>query len=164
MLFDFLYSVILHMLISHFPLPCWWRRCRLSLLHYTTKLRGGQEKIFSDVAALPQWCYGIAIVMYCALSAKWCDVSAFSRAKRTSLAKQTSRPKGTSRSAQAEHIVEKSHSLTRMAFFLAHPYKIDPYRKFFRNRSILFSQRIDLSLGDDGLRKSPEKEIFQLCR
>ena len=38
------------------------------------------------------------------------------------------------------------HSL----FFLAHPYKIDPYRKFFRNRSMVFSQWIDLSLGDDG--------------
>jgi len=33
---------------------------------------------------------------------------------------------------------------------LAHPFKIDPYRKFFRNRSMVFSQRIDLSLGDDG--------------
>ena len=33
---------------------------------------------------------------------------------------------------------------------LAHHYKIDPYRKFFRNRSVFFSQWIDLSLGDDG--------------
>ena len=33
---------------------------------------------------------------------------------------------------------------------LAHPFKIDPYRMFFRNRSVFFSQRIDLSLGDDG--------------
>ena len=66
--------------------------------------------------------------MYCALSAKGCDVSAFSRAKRTSLAKQTSRPKGTSRSAQAEHIVEKSHPLTRMAFFLAGAEGLDSRR------------------------------------
>ena len=33
---------------------------------------------------------------------------------------------------------------------LAHPFKIDPQSKFFRNRSIVFSQRIDLSLGGDG--------------
>ena len=33
---------------------------------------------------------------------------------------------------------------------LARPYKIDPQGKFFRNRSMVFSQRIDLSLGDDG--------------
>ena len=33
---------------------------------------------------------------------------------------------------------------------MAHYYKIDPYHKFFRNRSVLLSQRIDLSLGDDG--------------
>ena len=71
----------------------------------------------SDVAALPQCCYGFAIVMYCAFGAKWCDVFRSSRAKRTSLAKQTSRPKGTSRSAQAEHIVEKSTCL-RKCFFL----------------------------------------------
>ena len=35
--------------------------------------------------------------------------------------------------------------------FLAHPFKIDPHRKFFRNRSVVFSQRIDLSLGGDEL-------------
>ena len=35
---------------------------------------------------------------------------------------------------------------------LAHPFKIDPYRKFFRNRSMFLSQQIDLSLGDDGSR------------
>ena len=46
--------------------------------------------------------------------------------------------------------LKKSHSLTRMAFFLAHPYKIDPYRKFFRNRSVFFGRLVDLSLGDDG--------------
>ena len=33
---------------------------------------------------------------------------------------------------------------------LAHYYKTDPYHKFFRNRSMFQSQRIDLSLGDDG--------------
>ena len=33
---------------------------------------------------------------------------------------------------------------------LAHHYKIVPYRKFFRNRSVFFGQWIDLSLGDDG--------------
>ena len=38
---------------------------------------------------------------------------------------------------------------------LAHPYKIDPYRKFFRNRSVFQSQRIDLSLGDDGMSVLP---------
>ena len=35
-------------------------------------------------------------------------------------------------------------------FFLAQPFKIDPQSKFFRNRSVVQSQRIDLSLGDDG--------------
>ena len=34
--------------------------------------------------------------------------------------------------------------------FLAHPFKIDPYNKFFRNRSVVFGQWIDLPLGDDG--------------
>ena len=150
MLFDFLYSVIFHMLISHFPLPCWWRRCRLSVFIIPQNCGECKGEFFSDVAALPQWCYGFAIVMYCALSAKWCDVSAFSRAKRTSLAKQTSRPKCTSRSFGAEHIVEKSQVEFDLAFFLAHPYKIDPYHKFFRNRSVVFSRWIDLSLGDDG--------------
>ncbi len=33
---------------------------------------------------------------------------------------------------------------------LSCPYKIDPQSKFFRNRSVFRSQRIDLSLGDDG--------------
>ena len=33
---------------------------------------------------------------------------------------------------------------------LAHPYKIDPQSKFFRNRSVFFDRWIDLSLGDDG--------------
>ena len=35
-------------------------------------------------------------------------------------------------------------------FYLARPYKIDPQGKFFRNRSMVFRQRIDLPLGDDG--------------
>ena len=43
--------------------------------------------------------------------------------------------------------------------FLAQPYKIDPYHKFFRNRSVIFGRRIDLSLGDDELRKSPSGEF-----
>ena len=38
-------------------------------------------------------------------------------------------------------------------------YKIDPYHKLFRNRSMFQSQRIDLSLGDDELRKSIEKRF-----
>ena len=29
-------------------------------------------------------------------------------------------------------LTEKSHSLARMAFFLAHPFKIDPQSKFFK--------------------------------
>jgi len=33
---------------------------------------------------------------------------------------------------------------------LAHPFKIDPQSKFFRNRSVFFGRWIDLSLGDDG--------------
>ena len=33
---------------------------------------------------------------------------------------------------------------------LAHPYKIDPYHKFFRNRSVVFGRWADLSLGNDG--------------
>ena len=32
---------------------------------------------------------------------------------------------------------------------LAYSYKIDPYNKFFLNRSVFFGQRIDLPLGDD---------------
>ena len=52
--------------------------------------------------------------------------------------------------------IQKSHSLYANGFFLAQPYKNDPYRKFFRNRSMVFSQRIDLSLGDDGRKKLPE--------
>ena len=36
---------------------------------------------------------------------------------------------------------------------LAHYYKIDPYHKFFRNRSVFFGRWIDLSLGDDGRKK-----------
>ena len=66
--------------------------------------------------------------------------------------------------ARRANFTEKSHPLMRMAFFLAHSYKIDPYHKFFRNRYVFLSQRIDLSLGDDELQKSPEKEISQLCR
>ena len=34
--------------------------------------------------------------------------------------------------------------------FSALTYKIDPYRKFFRNRSVCFCRWINLSLGDDG--------------
>jgi len=41
-------------------------------------------------------------------------------------------------------------SLARMAFFLAQPFKIDPYRKFFRNLSMVFGRWADLSLGIDG--------------
>ena len=37
---------------------------------------------------------------------------------------------------------------------LARPYKIDPYRKFFRNRSMIFGRWVDLSLGGDELRKA----------
>lgn len=37
-----------------------------------------------------------------------------------------------------------------ISFFLARYYKIDPYHKFFRNRSVFFGRWIDLSLGDDG--------------
>ena len=37
-----------------------------------------------------------------------------------------------------------------IALILAHPFKIDPYRKFFRNRSVFFGRWVDLSLGDDG--------------
>ena len=36
---------------------------------------------------------------------------------------------------------------------LAHPFKIDPYRKFFRNRSVVFSWWVDLPLGGDGRKK-----------
>ena len=46
-----------------------------------------------------------------------------------------------------------------VVFCLAHPFKIDPYRKFFRNRSVVFSQQIDLSLGDDELQKSPKRDF-----
>ncbi|MBQ1934318.1 MAG: hypothetical protein II370_04895, partial [Clostridia bacterium] len=67
-------------------------------------------------------------------------MSAFSRAKRTSLAKQTLRPKGTSRSAQAEHIVEKSQVEIRLGFFC------DTLAKSIRG-----FQSADLSLGGDEL-------------
>ena len=40
-------------------------------------------------------------------------------------------------------------------FNLAHPFKINPYRKFFRNRSVVFSQRIDLSLAMTGAKSCP---------
>ena len=40
--------------------------------------------------------------------------------------------------------------------FLEHPYKIDPQNKIFRNRSMVFSQRIELPLGDDGRKKCSE--------
>ena len=43
-----------------------------------------------------------------------------------------------------------------MAFFLAIAVNFDPYAYFFRNRSEIFSQRIDLSLGDDGRKKLSE--------
>ena len=42
---------------------------------------------------------------------------------------------------------------------LSCPFKIDPQSKFFRNRSVFFSQQIDLSLGDDELRKFLEKRF-----
>ena len=45
---------------------------------------------------------------------------------------------------------KSSHAYARRLSFLARYYKIDPYHKFFRNRSMFQSQRIDLSLGDDG--------------
>ena len=38
---------------------------------------------------------------------------------------------------------------------LAHPYKIDPYRKFFRNRSVFFGRRVDLSPGVYGAKSDP---------
>ena len=44
-------------------------------------------------------------------------------------------------------------------FVLAHPFKIDPYRKFFRNRSVFFGPWADLSLGDDG-----HKKLSEVCR
>ena len=33
----------------------------------------------NDVAASPQWCYGFAIVMYCAFGAKWNEICPHSR-------------------------------------------------------------------------------------
>ena len=42
---------------------------------------------------------------------------------------------------------------------MAHSYKIDPYRKFFRNRSVVFGRWIDLPLGDDELRNFLEKRF-----
>ena len=60
-------------------------------------------------------------VMFCANSAKRCDVFRISRAKRTSLAKHTSRTKCAPRSAQAEHIIEKSQVEIRLGFFLVIP-------------------------------------------
>ena len=51
--------------------------------------------------------------------------------------------------APEARFTEKNHSRKRMAF-LAHPFKIDPYNKFFRNRSVFFGRWMDLSLGDDG--------------
>ncbi len=55
---------------------------------------------------------------------------------------------------------EKSLEISAFLFFprsdrfrplnMAHYYKIDPHHKFFRNRSMFQSQRIDLSLGGDG--------------
>ena len=50
----------------------------------------------------------------------------------------------------AADLTEKSRLLSQSTFFLAHYYKIDPYHKFFRNRSMFQSQRIDLSPGGEG--------------
>ena len=48
-------------------------------------------------------------------------------------------------------------SLVMATFFvLAHPFKIDPQGKFFRNRSVFFGRWIDLSLGEDGRKKLSE--------
>ena len=44
-------------------------------------------------------------------------------------------------------------------FLLRYHYKTDPQSKFFRNQSVFFCQRIDLSLGDDGSKKL--SEIFR---
>ena len=42
---------------------------------------------------------------------------------------------------------------------LSCPFKIDPYCKFFRNRSVFFGRWVDLSLGDVELRKFLEKRF-----
>ena len=113
----------------------------LSLYH---RIAGeGKGDFFSDVAALPQWCYGFAIVMYCAFGAKWCDVSAFSRAKRTSLAKQTSRPKGTSRSANTKGTLARALCVVMCVRF-----RCKTVCGWFRCMAVL--QRVQYPLGDDG--------------
>ncbi len=71
---------------------------------------------------------------------------------------------------QSQHHLPKANIIqkrlicreTNQAFLLAHPYKIDPQSKFFRNRSMIFSQRIDLSIGDDGSCTRPLSSGVQL--
>ena len=61
--------------------------------------------------------------------------------------------------AQPSKDIKKNPHSYECGFSLAHPFKIDPQSKFFRNRSVVFSHRIDLSLGDDG------KSVFPaICR
>ena len=102
-------------------------------------------------------------ISHAAFGSVRCEMKfASSRAKRISHAKHISRSEGVFHSPKA-NFTEKSHSLSRMAFFLCCHYKIDPYKAIVQKQSAFFAVRADLSLGDDGLRKSPEKEIFQLC-
>ena len=51
-------------------------------------------------------------------------------------------------------------------FALTYSCKINPYRKFFRNRSVFFGRWIDLSLGDDGSCTRPLSSggLLQACK
>ena len=61
---------------------------------------------------------------------------------------------------------EKSLEISAFLFFsrsdlnrplnMCHYYKIDPYKAIVQKQSIVFSRRIDLSLGDDGRKKFSE--------
>ena len=53
-------------------------------------------------------------------------------------------------SASQLPLAKKQGSAITLPCFLTHPYKIDPYKAIVQKQSVIFDERIDLSLGDDG--------------
>ena len=70
-----------NLFISHFPLPCWWRRCRLSL-HIIPQNRGECKGLWSNSRRGKQkWCIATRYDVFASLKmmllhyvSQWCDV------------------------------------------------------------------------------------------
>ena len=123
----------------------------VSLLYHTSANKSMRKPcMFSMMHRLVAiWCICFTNMMLLHFVPQWCDVCLKMWRSHTSLGEAVIIGRSPHHLPKA-NIIEKSHSRKRMAFFLCHHYKIDPYKAIVQKQSVNFAVRVHLSLDDDG--------------